>query len=50
LNEDEDDPEVFKLAQEHRDLVTNVMEDNADALRSFEQKNNQDLLRRWSLD
>ena len=50
LNEDEDDPEVLKLAQEHRDLVMNVMEDNADALRSFEQKHNQDLLKLWSLD
>ena len=50
LNEDEDDPEVLKLAQEHRDLVMNVMEDDADALRSFEQKHNQDLLRLWSLD
>ena len=50
LNEDEDDPEVLKLAKEHRDLVMNVTEDNADALRSFEQKNNQDLLRLWSLD
>jgi len=50
LNEDEDDPEVLKLAQEHRDLVTNVMEDNGDALRNFEQKNNKDLLRLWSLD
>ena len=50
LNEDEDDPEVLKLAQEHRDLVLNVMEDNADALRSFEEKHNQDLLRLWSLD
>ena len=50
LNEDEDDPEVLKLAQEHRDLVMNVMEENADALRSFEQRNNQDLLRIWSLD
>ena len=50
LNEDEDNPEVLKLAQEHRDLVMNVTEDNADALRSFEQKNNQDLLRLWSLD
>jgi hypothetical protein len=52
LNEDEDDPEVLKLAQEHRDLVMNVMEDNADsdALHSFEQRHNQDLLRLWSLD
>ena len=50
LNEDEDDPEILKLAKEHRDLVMNVTEDNADALRSFEQKNNQDLLRLWSLD
>ena len=50
LNEDEDNPEVLKLAQEHRDLVMNVMEDNADELRSFEQRNNQDLLRLWSLD
>jgi hypothetical protein len=50
LNEDEDDPEVLKLAQEHRDLVMNVMEENADVLRSFEQKNNLDLLRLWSLD
>jgi hypothetical protein len=50
LNEDEDDPEVLKLAQEHRNLVMNVMEENADALRSFEQRNNQDLLRIWSLD
>jgi len=50
LNEDEDDPEVLKLAQEHRDLVMNVMEENADALRSFEQRHNQDLLRIWSLD
>ena len=50
LNEDEDNPEVLKLAKEHRDLVMNVTEDNAEALRSFEQKNNQDLLRLWSLD
>ena len=50
LNEDEDDPEVLKLAQEHRDLVMDVTEDNADALRSFEQRHNQDLLRLWSLD
>lgn len=50
LNEDEDDPAVVKLAQEHRDLVMAVTEENADALRRFEQKNNQDLLRLWSLD
>ena len=50
LNEDEDDPVLVKLAQEHRDLVMNVTEENADALRSFEQNNNQDLLRLWSLD
>ena len=45
-----DDPAVLELAQEHRDLVTNVTEENADALRSFEQKNNRNLLRLWSLD
>ena len=50
LNEAEDDPEVLKLAMEHRDLVMDVTEDNADALRSFEQNHNQDLLRLWSLD
>jgi len=50
LNEDEDDPIMLKLAQEHRDLVMNVTEENADTLRSFEQRNNQDLLRLWSLD
>ncbi|KAF8801902.1 hypothetical protein BYT27DRAFT_7341694 [Phlegmacium glaucopus] len=47
---DSDDPAVLKLAQEHRDLVMDVTEENADALRTFEQKNNQDLLRLWSLD
>ena len=50
LNEDEDDPAVLKLAQEHRDLVMNVTEENADGLRRFEEQNNQDLLRLWSLD
>ena len=50
LNEDEDDPVLLKLAQEHRGLVMNVTEEDADALRSFEQKNNQDLMRLWSLD
>ena len=50
LNEDEDDPAMLQLAQEHRDLVMNVTEENADELRCFEQKNNQDLLRLWSLE
>jgi hypothetical protein len=50
LNEDEDDPAMLKLAQEHRNLVMDVTEENAERLRCFEQKNNQDLLRLWSLD
>ena len=50
LNEDEDDLAVLKLAQERRGLVMDVTEEDADALRSFEQKNNQDLMRLWSLD
>ena len=50
LNEDGDDLAVLKLAQEHRGLVMNVTEEDADALRGFERKNNQDLMRLWSLD
>ena len=45
LNEDEDDPAMLKLAKEHRDLVINVTEENADVLRGFVQRNNPDLLR-----
>ena len=45
-----DNPAMIKLAQEHRELVTNVEEENADSLNSFEQKNNPDLLMFLSLD
>ena len=38
---------MLKLAQEHRGLVMDVTEEDADALRGFEQKNNQDLMRLW---
>ncbi|KAF8162686.1 hypothetical protein B0H34DRAFT_794478 [Crassisporium funariophilum] len=50
FNERRDDPAFVALAKKHRDLVMDVTTETADVLRKFEEENNPDLMRLWSLD
>ena len=46
----ENDPTSLPAAREHRILASNVHEENADDMRTFEAKHNPDLLRLWSIN